>query len=60
MPFKSKAQQRLFFAKESHGELPRETAHRWASETPNIRRLPNRKHKRKPAARSHQRKENRR
>ena len=46
MPFKSKAQQRLFFAKESRGELPRGTARRWAHETKNIRGLPERKKRR--------------
>ena len=33
MPFKSKAQQGLFFAKEAKGELPKGTAEKWASET---------------------------
>jgi hypothetical protein len=40
MPFKSKAQQRLFFAKEARGELPKGTALKWAHETPNIKHLP--------------------
>jgi len=40
MPFKSKSQQRLFFAKEAQGELPKGTAEKWAGETPNIKELP--------------------
>jgi len=40
MPFKSKAQMRLFFAKERRGELPRGTARRWAHHTPNTKKLP--------------------
>lgn len=40
MPFKSKAQQRLFFAKERAGELPKGTALEWAHHTPNIKALP--------------------
>jgi len=40
MPFKSKAQQRFFFAAEADGELPEGTAHRWAQETPNMKTLP--------------------
>jgi hypothetical protein len=47
MPYKSKAQQRLFFAKEARGELPKGTAKKWAHETKNIKALPNRKKKRK-------------
>jgi hypothetical protein len=43
MPFKSKAQQRLFFAKEQRGELPKGTAKRWAKHTPDIKKLPERK-----------------
>lgn len=30
------------FAKQGRGELKRGTAQRWANETPNIRKLPNR------------------
>lgn len=45
MPFKSKAQQRLFFAKESKGELPKGTAEKWASHTPDLKDLPERKKK---------------
>lgn len=41
MPFKSKAQQRFMFAAESRGEVPGGTAERWASETKNIKSLPN-------------------
>ena len=40
MPFKSKAQQRFMFAAEDRGEVPRGTAKRWAEETPNIKKLP--------------------
>jgi hypothetical protein len=40
MPFKSKAQQRLFFAKENRGELPKGTAMEWAHKTENIKALP--------------------
>ena len=40
MPFKSKAQMRLFFAKEHRGELPAGEAEKWAHETPNIKSLP--------------------
>jgi len=39
-PFKSKAQMRLFFAKENSGEIPKGTAKRWANETPKIKSLP--------------------
>jgi hypothetical protein len=39
---KSKAQQRLLFAKQDRGELKRGTANRMARETPNLRKLPNR------------------
>lgn len=45
MPFKSKAQQRFMFAAEERGDLPGGTAHRWAKHTPNIKKLPERKHK---------------
>lgn len=50
MPFQSKAQERLFFAKESRGELPKGTALNWAHETPNLKSLP--EHKAKPKRRS--------
>lgn len=40
MPFKSKAQQRFMFSAESRGEVPEGTAERWASETKNIKKLP--------------------
>ena len=40
MPFKSKSQQRYMFAAESRGELPKGTARRWAHETDNIKKLP--------------------
>lgn len=47
MPFKSKAQQRKFFAMESRGEIPKGTAKKWADETKNISTLPERKTKKK-------------
>lgn len=51
MPFKSKAQSRLFFAKEARGELPKGTAERFAHETPGgIKGLPERKGKRRRRA----------
>lgn len=40
MPFKSKSQQRFFFAAEARGELPQGTARRWAHHTKNIKKLP--------------------
>lgn len=40
MPFKSKAQMRMMFAKEERGEVPKGTAKRWADETKNIDNLP--------------------
>ena len=40
MPFKSKSQQRLFFAKEERGELPKGKALEWARETKNMKKLP--------------------
>ena len=42
MPFKSRAQQRWAFAAQKRNEIPRGMARRWAHETPNIRRLPER------------------
>lgn len=45
MPYASKSQMRLFFAKEKRGELPEGTAKQWARETPNIKKLPDRKKK---------------
>jgi hypothetical protein len=47
MPYKSKAQMRAFFAMEKRGELPKGTAKRWAKETPNLKRLPERVRKKK-------------
>lgn len=41
MPFLSRSQSRLFFAKERAGELPKGTALRWAHETDDIKKLPN-------------------
>lgn len=40
MPFKSQAQARLFRAKEAEGELPKGTSDRWAHETKDIKKLP--------------------
>jgi hypothetical protein len=42
VPFKSKAQQRWMFSAESHGDLPKGTALRWAHDTPSIKKLPQR------------------
>lgn len=39
-PFRSKRQARWMFAAEARGELPKGTAERWAEETPDIKRLP--------------------
>lgn len=47
MPFKSKAQQKFFGAKESKGELPKGTTSRWAKHTPDMKKLP--EHKKKAA-----------
>ncbi len=47
MPFKSKAQQRLMFAKEARGKLPKGTAEEWAHETKNIKKLPEKVKKKK-------------
>ena len=40
MPFKSKAQQRWMFSAESRGEVKPGTAIRWAHETKDINKLP--------------------
>jgi hypothetical protein len=40
MPFKSKAQHRLFRAKEERGEMPKGTASRWAHHTSSMSKLP--------------------
>jgi len=47
MPYSSKSQMRLFFAKEKRGELPKGTAKEWAHETKSIKSLPQYKGKRK-------------
>lgn len=47
MPFKSKSQQRMMFAKEAAGEVAKGTAHRWAHETKDMKRLPEKKRKSK-------------
>lgn len=51
MPFESKAQARLFRAKEARGELPKGTSHRWAHESGDIKRLPEHKRKKKKRGR---------
>ena len=43
MPFKSKDQMRAFFAMEGRGDLPKGTAKRWAHETKNLKKLPEKK-----------------
>ena len=40
MPYKSKSQQRFFFAAEARGELKPGTAREWAHKTKNIKKLP--------------------
>lgn len=40
MPYKSKAQQRYMFAAEKRGDVEPGTAKRWADETPNMKKLP--------------------
>jgi hypothetical protein len=40
MPFKSKAQERLFAAKMNRGEISKKTFDEWAHATPNISKLP--------------------
>lgn len=40
MPFKSKAQERLFWAKVGKGEISKEKAEEWEAETPNRAKLP--------------------
>lgn len=42
MPFSSKAQMRLFFAKEKRGDLPKGITKKWAAHTPSIKKLPER------------------
>jgi hypothetical protein len=49
MPYQSKAQQRLMFAKEERGEVAKGTAKRWAHETKNMKKLPERKRKKSAA-----------
>lgn len=45
MPFKSKAQMRLFYAKAARGEMPKETVKEWQSETKDPKKLPEKLHK---------------
>lgn len=40
MPFKSKSQERFFFAAQKRGDLKPGTAEKWAHETPDIKALP--------------------
>ena len=40
MPFKSKAQQRFMFAAQAEGSIPEGMANRWAKETKNFKKLP--------------------
>lgn len=47
MPFKSKAQVRLFYAKNRRGEISDKDLEKWKSETPSIKALPERRKKRK-------------
>ena len=42
MPFKSKAQRRLFFAMEARGEVPAGTTAKWEAHTPKSKKLPER------------------
>lgn len=57
MPFRSKAQQRFMFAAEDRGDVPHGTAKRWARETPNIKRLPEKvKKKKKSKGKGHSKK----
>lgn len=46
MPFKSKAQQRYFYAAEDRGDLPKGTAEEWSKET-DFEGLPERAKKKK-------------
>jgi hypothetical protein len=46
MPFKSKAQRRLFYAKEEHGELSKATVDEWEKATKG-KKLPERVGKKK-------------
>ena len=48
MPYRSKSQERLFFAKEARGELPKGTAKKWADETPSQKKLPEHVKKKEP------------
>jgi len=43
MPFKSRRQMRWMYAAASRGEIPKDMPHRWAEETPSIKKLPERK-----------------
>lgn len=63
--YRSKSQMRMMFAKEARGEVKKGTARRWAHETKNIRRLPERvrlrgsRHMRSYRVSPHRRKESR-
>lgn len=60
MPFRSKSQIRKLAILERNGHLRKGTVHRWAKETKNIHRLPERLHKRKTKKRSYRRSSGRR
>jgi hypothetical protein len=40
VPYKSKSQERFFFAAEARGDMPKGTARRWAHHTKSIKALP--------------------
>lgn len=42
MPFRSKAQMRLFYAKQKRGEISKKKLEQWKEETPSIAKLPER------------------
>lgn len=50
MPYKSKSQQRAFFAMEAKGELPKGTAKKWMAHTENFSELPDKVKAEKKAA----------
>lgn len=60
MPFVSQSQRRLFFALERSGHLRKGTSRKWAKETKNIHRLPERVGRRKAKKRSYRRSSGRR
>ena len=50
MPYKSRSQQRAFFAMEAKGELPKGTAKKWMKHTTNFNELPDKVKAEKKAA----------